>query len=187
MPGRKILLFLSPSCFAVCGHQLVPGITIVFSLLHLAHEIFLNHIRLFSSSPTHPVLLLRFTFSHSVRSTLFLLCRKGTPAHLLPPPPDYWYLVYLFLLFDKFRSPARNRGFSVFAQSIGPSNYVFIPIFSLKTPPEYHSSVPPHSSCFLALAIPFFLAFLVLPVLQPPNFSMDSISSWLPPMPFHTL
>ena len=68
-------------------------------------------------------------------------------------------LVYLFLLSGRPRSPTRNRSFSIFAKSIGPCKYVFIPIPSLN--PLISRSVFPSLPYSLALAFPFFLYFLL--------------------------
>ena len=46
---------LSPSCFFVCVYHISPWIAIVFSLFSSLPNSFPSHIRLISSSATHPV------------------------------------------------------------------------------------------------------------------------------------
>ena len=47
--------------------------------------------------PQHiPFLLVHSTLSHDVNSSI-LLCHKGPPVHLRPPPCDYWYTHFLSL------------------------------------------------------------------------------------------
>ena len=82
-------------------------------------------------------------------------------VHLFSPPPGYWY-VYLFLLYGRSRSPIiRKRSCSVFAESIGSCKYTFSFLFLPSTPRISPSafSIPP---CFLVLAFPLFLSFLLL-------------------------
>ena len=111
---RNVLLILSSSRFAFCGH-LSPRIAIVFSVLSTCTN-FLNVTnRLLSSFPplTHPVPPCTF---HTLPQRGFyplLLCHNCIPVHLILPPPDY-VLIYLFLPSGRSRSATRNHSFSDF-------------------------------------------------------------------------
>ena len=86
---------------AVCAHNLSPRIAIVFSLLSsvLIFSLHRYNIRLFSSSPTHPVPRCTFHVLPQCELCSLLLCHKGTSVHLSPPPPppDYWHTPFFFL------------------------------------------------------------------------------------------
>ena len=62
--------------------------------------------------------------------------------HLLPPPLDYWYTSYLFLLSSRSRFPTRNRSFSAFSRSPVDRADTF-PFLSLLLTPRRSLSVPP--------------------------------------------
>ena len=101
-----------------------------------------------------------------------MLCHTGTSVHLLPlpppphpPPPGYWH-TYFFLLAAPDHLHEK-RSFSVFAKSLGPCKYVFIPIPSLSPPYISTAGVSPISHYFLALAFPFFLSFFYCCLLPP--------------------
>ena len=114
MLHRNVLLILSPSCFAVCGHHLSPRIAIVFSLLSSVPNFSMPHSSIFLISYHIPFLLVYFTFSHYVSSTL-LRCHKCTSVHHLPPPLDYWYARYLFFLASP--GPLHEIAVSAFSRS----------------------------------------------------------------------
>ena len=94
---RNCLLFLSPFCFAVCGHHISPRIAIVFSLLSSLPNSSMSHTSNFlissnasRSSLKFHILLLCESYS--------LLCHMGTYLWPRLPPPDYWYISFFFLL-----------------------------------------------------------------------------------------
>ena len=84
-----VLLSLSPSCFTFCGHHLSCRIAIVFLLLSSVLHFSVSHSSIFFISNQH-VPPCRFQVLTQRECYSLLLCHKGTPIHL-PPPPDYWY------------------------------------------------------------------------------------------------
>ena len=102
--------------------------------------------------------------------------------HLLPPPLDYWFTSFFFLAGP---GPLHEIVVSAFSRSrLGRAN-TFQFLFLLLTPRK-------SLKCFSSFIL-FFSASLSLnsilyftSVLYPANFSMDSISSWFPPISFHT-
>ena len=87
-----------------------------------------------------------------------LLCHKGTSVHLLSPPLNYWHTSFFFLA-----GPGPLHESAVSALSRGPfgrsNTFSFL---SVLLGPRKPLSVPPLSPCFLALAFPLFLSFLLL-------------------------
>ena len=79
------------------------------------------------------------------------------------------------------RDPLHETAVSALSCSPLARANAFSFLFRALTPVNL-SSVPP--PCVLALAFPLVLSFFTS--VYPANFSMDSISSWLPPIPFHT-
>ena len=78
----KKKLMRSPSYFACCRHHPSPRIAIVFSLIFIntAPKFSVSHSSVFLTSSQHiPCILVHFTFSHYVSSTLFFY---ATGAHL---------------------------------------------------------------------------------------------------------
>ena len=72
-------LSLSPSCFAFCDHHLSPRIAIVFSLLCSVPNFSMSHLVYFPHLQHMPFLLVYFTFSNHMSSTLYCF---ATRAHL---------------------------------------------------------------------------------------------------------
>ena len=68
-------------------------------------------------------------------------------------------LVNLFLLSGRSRLPTRQRSFRVFAKSIGPCKYVFVPIPSLNAPCISQVFFSDSTLFLSAIAFPFFLPF----------------------------
>ena len=83
---KNCLLFLSLSCFAVCGHHLSPRIAIVFSLLSSLPN-FSMSLCLISSSPlTHPVPPCILHILLSCESYSLLMCHTAHMcSHVLLP------------------------------------------------------------------------------------------------------
>ena len=87
-----------------------------------------------------------------------LLCHKGTSVLFPPPPPDYWPTSFFFLAGP---GPLHEIAVSAFLRSpLGRANS-FSFLFLLLIPRK-SLSVSPLSPCFLALAFPLFLYFLLL-------------------------
>ena len=102
--------------------------------------------------------------------------------HLLPLPRDYWY-TYFFLAGP---GSLHKIAVSAFSRSpLGRAN-TFSFLFLLLTP---RKSLKCSSSFTLFLRVRSLSLVSVLSfpsVLYSPNFSMNSISSWFPPISFHT-
>ena len=112
-----------------------------------------------------------------------LLCNKGTSVDLLPPSLDYYWYTSFFFLADP--GPLHEIAISAFSRSpLGRANT--FSLWSLLLTHRVSLSVPPRSPCFLVLTFPFFSILYFTSVLYPENFSMDSISSWFPPISFRT-
>ena len=97
MLHRNVLLILSPSCFAVCGHHLSPriAIAIVLSLQSSVPNLSMPHSSIFLI----PSNTSRFSYiSHSpTMCSVLLLRHQRTSVHLLPPPLDYWCTSFFFV------------------------------------------------------------------------------------------
>ena len=90
---KHSLLSLSPSSSAVCSHHLSARIVTVsrydlqHRLLHVT-PVYNFHLSLL----THSVSVCTVRISHHMGSTF--VCVATREAHLLPPPPDYWYVSF---------------------------------------------------------------------------------------------
>ena len=86
------------------------------------------------------------------------LCHAGTSMHLFPPPPGYWYTAFFFLACP---SHLHESTASAFTRSpLGLANtFSFIFLASI---PRISPSVFLILPCFVALAFPFFLSFLLI-------------------------
>ena len=136
----------------------------------------------FISSNTPPFLLEYFTFSHYISSMLYRVTKR---AHL-------WVFCLLRLsttgiplLSGSSRSRTRNCSFSVFAYSIGPWKYFFIPLYVLTSCLSLNALLL--QPCFLPLAFILFLYCLFTCVFYSLIFWMDSISFGFSPVSFHNM
>ena len=137
------------------------------------------NIRLISSSPlTHPVPPCIFHILLLCESYSLLLCHTGTYVHARPRPPDYCCVFFLV-------GPGRLHEIAVSAFSrsqLGGAN-----TFSFKylpSTPRITLRDSPRSPYFSALTFPFSSIIYFTSVLYPPNFFIDSISYWSPPLPY---
>ena len=172
------MFILSPSCFAVCGYHLPPRIAIVFSLLSNMQNSSMPHTsNVLISSNASRSSFVYFTFSYCLSPTLLL---RHTGTYFLPPP-DYCFISFFFLVGP---GPLHEIAVSAFSRS---------PLGRADTFSYQHLPSTPriYLKCFSSF--PFFLSASLSPssilsfttVLYPPNFSIDSTSSWSSPKSFH--
>ena len=163
---QKLLHISSPSCFSVCSHHISLCMAIVFSLLSSA-----------SNDLIAPSFTSRISLSCMSRSSIYihilplyefysiLLYRKGRFMYILPPPFDYVYTSYFFLAGP---DPLSEITVHLFAESIGPRRYVFIPLPSLN--PSYILTCSSSSifclSVFFSLISIISLTFVLYPRLH---------------------
>ena len=121
--------------------------------------------------------------SHSL--TMWVLLSIVVPhGHICVATSSSRLLEYLFLLSGRSRSPTRNRSFAFSRSALGCADT--FPYQHIPSTRRVSLSASPLSPYFLALAFPFLLRTLSFTsVLYPPNFSIDSTSSWSPPKSFH--
>ena len=119
--GRSLRLFHTlhelfaypfPSCFAVCGHHLIPRIAIVFSLLSSLPNSSMS--RTFNSLMSSNASRSSLYISHSPTMWVLLYHVVVPHGHTFVATSSSRLLVYLFFLVGP-RSPTRNRTFSFFA------------------------------------------------------------------------
>ena len=137
----KLFVYLLSFLFGRLSPPSPTNIAIVFSLLS-------NVLNFSISSPSIFLIFscntCRFSLYSSHSPTMWALLSSALPQRQLcaPSASSIRLTIYLFLLAGRSRSPTRKHSLSVFAQSIGPCQNVFIsPISSFDPPYVSHCSV----------------------------------------------
>ena len=101
--------------------------------------------------------------------------------HPRPPPPSYWCIPFFFQV-----GPCPLHEIAVPAFSRSPLGCADTFSFQyLRSTPRISLKCFSSFALFLSASLSLFSLLSFTSVLYPPNFSMDSTSSWSPPKSFH--